>query len=152
ADGKVLAQWPCEPIAGRRSALFNPDGRQVLIYPDRKHSLSSRRTAVLMDVDTGKETAVFRGHEGDITSAHFSPDGRQLITASLDGTLRLWDAGPTPDLAVVLRGHESAGNFARGIARFSPDGRRLFTAFPLGIGTQGPCDPAVRVWNAASGK
>jgi WD40 repeat protein len=152
ADGKVLAQWPCEPIAGRRSALFSPDGRQVLIYPDRKHSLSSRRTAVLMDVDTGKETAVFRGHEGDITSAHFSPDGRQLITASLDGTLRLWDAGPTPDLAVVLRGHESAGNFARGIARFSPDGRRLFTAFPLGIGTQGPCDPAVRVWNAASGK
>ncbi|WP_043432958.1 hypothetical protein, partial [Cystobacter fuscus] len=33
---------------------------------------------------------VLRGHEGGVRSATFSPDGQRVVTASLDGTARLW--------------------------------------------------------------
>ena len=38
------------------------------------------------------ERAVLRGHEGPVNSAVFSPDGAKVVTASEDGTARLWDA------------------------------------------------------------
>jgi hypothetical protein len=31
-------------------------------------------------------------HEGEVLSAKFSPDGQRVVTASKDGTARLWDA------------------------------------------------------------
>src|SRR5262249_10659035 len=51
-------------------------------------------------------------HEGEVVRAQFSPDGLQALTASTDGTARVWDvpATPTPaprwlpDLAEALGG------------------------------------------------
>jgi WD40 repeat protein len=34
------------------------------------------------------------GHTDTIMSAEFSPDGNRLVTGSLDGSVRLWDATP----------------------------------------------------------
>jgi WD40 repeat protein len=36
------------------------------------------------------ELAVLRGHEAGIESAVFTPDGQTILTASKDGTARLW--------------------------------------------------------------
>jgi WD40 repeat protein len=33
---------------------------------------------------------VLRGHEREVRSAAFSPDGQRVVTASYDGTARLW--------------------------------------------------------------
>ncbi len=33
---------------------------------------------------------VLRGHEGRLTTAAFSPDGSRVVTASTDGTARVW--------------------------------------------------------------
>jgi WD40 repeat protein len=32
-------------------------------------------------------------HDGYVKSAHFSPDGKQIVTGSEDHTARLWEIG-----------------------------------------------------------
>ena len=63
------------------------------------------------------------GHESEVTSAAFSPDGARIVTASWDETARIWDAATGKEIT-VLRGHESEVTSAA----FSPDGARIVTA------------------------
>jgi WD40 repeat protein len=86
----------------------------------------------------GAERLRFIGHKRPVRSARFSPDGTRIVTASLDGTARLWDAPSGQELA-VLRGHEDGVNSAS----FSPDGVRIVTASE---------DRTVRLWDAGSGQ
>jgi WD40 repeat protein len=67
----------------------------------------------------------------------FNPDGTRLVTASLDGTTRVWDAQAGTPLA-TLTGHTDTV-FS---AAFSPDGTRLVT---------GGQDRTLRVWDAQQG-
>ncbi|MGK7870557.1 nSTAND1 domain-containing NTPase [Falsiroseomonas sp. E2-1-a20] len=66
-----------------------------------------------------REIAVLPGR-----SAVFSPDGQRLVTASADGTARLWDLRGERPQATVLEGHREQVLHAA----FSPDGQRLVTA------------------------
>ena len=81
----------------------------------------------------GAFTKDFKGHDGAVHSAAFSPDGRRVVTASVDGTARIWDAETQTQIA-VLKGHD---NGVRSAA-FSPDGRRVVTASD---------DETARIWN-----
>jgi WD40 repeat protein len=66
----------------------------------------------------------------------FSPDGRRIASASIDATLRLWDAASGEPL-LTLSGH---GDWVRAVA-FSPDGRRIASASD---------DATLRLWDAAN--
>jgi hypothetical protein len=50
---------------------------------------SKDKTARLWEAATGKEVAVLRGHDDQVYSAAFSPDGARVVTASWDKTARL---------------------------------------------------------------
>jgi WD40 repeat protein/serine/threonine protein kinase/tetratricopeptide (TPR) repeat protein len=72
-----------------------------------------------------------------VNSAQFSPDGRRIVTASDDGTARVWDAQNGQPITVPLQhGHKVTS------AQFSPDGKRVVTA---------AWDQA-RVWDAQTGQ
>jgi hypothetical protein len=45
----------------------------------------------MYDTATGKERWRFEGHEGSLTSVAFSPDGRRLLTSSVDSSALVWD-------------------------------------------------------------
>lgn len=77
------------------------------------------------------------GHNGVIESVDFSPGGDTLITASRDGTVRLWDMVTYSERA-MLTGHTDRVTGAV----FSPDGTRAASS---------SWDGTVRIWDVGSG-
>ena len=70
------------------------------------------------------------GHTGDVRSAAFSGDGKRVVTASHDGTVRVWDA-ETGKQMLTLPG--STGIVP--LARFYDDDTRIITTSPEGLDT-----------------
>src|SRR5262249_8797656 len=70
-----------------------------------------------------------------ILDAHFAPDGKRLVTASEDGTARLWTAQARP--AGVLDGHKGPVT----CALFTADGRAVVTGAKAGT---------IVVWDGAA--
>jgi WD40 repeat protein len=50
----------------------------------------------LGDTENGRELHRFAGHRGVVQSVAISSDGRYAVSASLDGTLRLWELPHAP--------------------------------------------------------
>lgn len=65
------------------SAAINLDGNLLAAAYDDN-------TIHLWDVSTRQEVMSLFGHTGSITDLRFTPDGKFLISSSLDGTIRLW--------------------------------------------------------------
>jgi WD40 repeat protein len=74
--------------------------------------------------------AVLEGHRQPVLDVAFSPDGRSLLTASGDGTARLWDVRTGAEVARIT---EDSGLVAR--ALFSPDGRLVLAVSDDGLPT-----------------
>ena len=72
------------------------------------------------------------GHEGDVNSVAYSPDGTKIISGSKDETVKIWDAN-TGECLKTLEGHSSN---VRSVA-FSPDGKRIIS---------GSDDKTVKIW------
>ncbi|GBG25514.1 Angio-associated migratory cell protein [Hondaea fermentalgiana] len=53
----------------------------------------------------GQCLGVLAGHEGSVTCGLFTPNGKRIVTGSLDGTVRLWDP-KTWTCAHTFAGHE----------------------------------------------
>ena len=76
-------------------------------------------------------------HRNWVNDAAFSPDGSKALTASDDGTTKLWDATTGVCLLTLAQHKDEIYS-----AAFSSDGSRIVTA---------SSDSAAKVWNATTG-
>jgi WD40 repeat protein len=138
-------------VARRRSQLIATSAKGAF---DAGHYDSAMRLALVASQDTwfapasvdagiqlGHAThfsrleAILTGHKGAVMSASFSPDGERIVSASKDGTARVWSQGREGAWhSVSLEGHQGLV-FS---AIFSPEGKRVLTASE---------DGTARVWS-----
>jgi WD40 repeat protein/serine/threonine protein kinase len=136
----VLPPGEC---AGRLT--FSPDGRllagftSTLTVNDQGDvALSPRGALRLWDAASGQEISAIEGSVPDrVACLTFSPDGRRLAAAAMDGTLSVWSLADRQLCFPPLHTPNSLT-----WVTFSPDGRRLAAS---------GMDNLVRLWDAASG-
>ncbi|TMQ33708.1 MAG: hypothetical protein E6K70_11650 [Planctomycetota bacterium] len=143
-DDRTLRLWHVKTGKERRRivsstgnikcAAFAPDGQHVL---SGHYAEGSDNLIVFWDVESGKEVRRFAGHTRDVTAVVFLPDGQRFLSASLDGTLRLWSV---PTGTELLRLEHRGGVHD---AAVSPDGRQVLSA---GFG-----DKTIRLWDLVNG-
>ena len=78
-----------------------------------------------------------QAHASAIFSVVFSPDGSKVVSASFDGTVKLWDVDNDQLIRTFL--HGSDVNFVV----FSPDGSRIVS---------GANDGTIKIWNVDNGE
>jgi WD40 repeat protein len=139
SDGKEVRSWtPGEAVVG------------LAVSADGKKAVSSHADKVLRvwELPTGKEICKLEGHT-EPAAARFSPDGKQILSASgPDKTIRLWDSATGKLLrtfddfkeATPLEGHDLL------IQGFFVGGGKQVAAYAWGK------DKTLLVWDSASGK
>lgn len=86
---------------------------------------------------SGQELLILTGHQSDVYTAIFSPDGSYILSGSRDGTARLWDARNGKMLQIFGDGLTPIE-----VVGFLPDGLHIFTS---------PLSGQMRLWNMHTG-
>ncbi|MBN8618745.1 MAG: protein kinase [Anaerolineae bacterium] len=119
------------------SVTFNPDGTQFAFAGG---FLNEEDFNIhLWDSASLEETAFLEGHTNYITGLAYSPDNQHLVSASVDGTLRIWNLiTRATDHTLQLDGFNPFIALA-----YSSDGHTI---------ASGGADGTIILWDAASGQ
>jgi WD40 repeat protein len=97
-SGRMIRSYKREVIAGHVNAgsvAVSKDGTLIAAGPGQRAVSTGdigRETGIhVWNAATGKLRFMLRGHEANIYALAFTPDGRWLMSGSLDGTIRYWD-------------------------------------------------------------
>ena len=99
--------------------------------------LADNRTVCIREKKSGSILHKGIGHIDDVCSVVFSPNEKYISSASLDKTIRIWDANTLKCLH-VLKGHTTAVMDVK----FSPDCQYIVSTSP---------DNTIRVWDISTG-
>ena len=104
-------------------------------HPDRPYTIEAE--LALREANLHNNAVLY--HTRIVFSATFSPDGKYIVSASRDKTVRIWDAMTGKQVGEPLVGHTEAVRFAT----FSPDSKYIVSA---------SWDKTVRIWDVKTGK
>lgn len=114
-----------------RSVAYSPDGSQVALASGAGIWLYPA------DMQSSDQRIALQGHDDSVTAVAWSPDGTQVASASLDETVRIWDAA-SGEAVTTLEGHS---NWVLDVV-WSPDGSQVASA---------STDGTLRLWDVETG-
>jgi hypothetical protein len=103
----ALHQFNYDQIGALRSAMLAGQDLKKLVRDNRfleEYPAASPLLALRTILDNIKEQNQLTGHQQSVNSVSFSPDGKRIITASLDNTAKVWDI--SGKLIATLTGHQ----------------------------------------------
>ena len=112
---------------GIETLTYSPDGSKIAV---------ATHEILLLNAKTAQLQQTFSGHTNGIYRVVFSSDGSTLVSASWDGTIRLWNTS-TGSHRLTIEGH-----FTFRSSALSPNGKTIATA----------SDDGIFLWNASNGK
>jgi len=128
----LLHTWVSElPLLGGAVPKLSPDEATVLV-------VCSDCVVRLFSMSSGECLRNFTGHSGVVYEAKFSRDGSSVVTASDDGSVKIWHALSGACLNTIPAGSQTS------IVDLSPDNARVLT-----------CDeemPMFELWSAETSK
>ncbi|MCC6794079.1 MAG: hypothetical protein IT366_03095 [Candidatus Hydrogenedentes bacterium] len=124
STGRQVRSVLRQPGSGIMNVDWSADGSMIVAG-------SMDNSILLYEVDTMEENLLGR-HDAPVLSVAFSPNCDQVVSGSLDWTVRIWDVRERREVT-CLRGHRDIVNSVC----FAPDGHRVASA---------SADRTVRVW------
>jgi WD40 repeat protein/serine/threonine protein kinase len=117
------------------SVAFSPDGRLLALsgidYPRPGSDNFPVYFVRIMRFPGGDKPTVLEGHKDVIRQVAFSPDGKQVVTSSLDRTVKIWDVEGAKQIFTFQEGAAALSSV------FSLDGLRI---------ASGSQDHLVKLW------
>lgn len=134
----ILAKYPTLTF---QQAANQPDSTAPAIVAQHIQEIGHESRPWLSRINKPRDRSVcllnLIGHSDYVTGCAYSPDGKRIISASCDHTLKMWDANTGEELATI------AGHTGEVWAcAYSPDGSHILSAAG---------DATIRLWSSETG-
>jgi len=100
--GRVILTLSRVPLIGHANnvtgVVFSPDGKLIVSGggpwyhpPGPRPAGGSDHTVRVWNAKTGQAMHILKGHANGVTCVSFSPDGKKVVSGSLDFTVKVWN-------------------------------------------------------------
>ena len=137
---KTVRLWDVA-TGGQRLVITNDSPVNTVAFVDGGKAVAAgdhKGRIHIWSAADGRIRGTLKGHQMGVTQISVSPDGKRLLSASIDQSLRLWDLGTRQEIR--KHGEHDGPIYA---AAFSPDGKTALSGGRYGY---------LIVWNLADGK
>lgn len=97
-------RWTLDGDAAETPDWIQSQVTSIAVAPDGRHMVTGRGDHLVhvYDTDSGALQHSLEGHTGAVTSVRFTGDGQRIVSSSVDGTVRFWDAAAGRGLGALM--------------------------------------------------